>query len=166
MKLMWPGPIDPASHERYLEAWHRHKGDALRVEAPGSEPRVGCAITVAIAATEREALDIAGRAIDGLGRRTSRVHDRDHMLLSAEECDAALRPLRYINSQRDAVVRAGAGTANQVAERLAALLELGLTDYLVLQLPTGDMTFEEARRTLELFITEVKPQLESAALAA
>jgi hypothetical protein len=36
----------------------------------------------------------------------------------------------------------------------------------VLQLPTGDMTFEEARRTLELFITEVKPQLEADALAA
>ncbi len=166
MKLMWPGPIDPASHQRYVEAWHRHTGDTLRVEHPGSEPRVGCAITLAIAATEREALEIAGRAIDGLARRTTRVHDRDHLLLSPEECDAALRPLRYIHSQRDAVVAAGAGTANQVAERLAALLALGLTDYIVLQLPTGDMTFDEARRTLELFITEVKPQLESGTLAA
>jgi hypothetical protein len=36
----------------------------------------------------------------------------------------------------------------------------------VLQLPTGDMTLYEAQRTMELFITEVKPQLEAAALAA
>jgi hypothetical protein len=36
----------------------------------------------------------------------------------------------------------------------------------VLQLPTGDMTLDEAKRTMELFITEVKPQLEGKALAA
>ena len=48
----------------------------------------------------------------------------------------------------------------------AAILEPGLTDYIVLQLPTGDMTLDEARRTMEVFITEVKPQLEQDALAA
>ena len=46
-----------------------------------------------------------------------------------------------------------------------AILETGLTDYIVLQLPTGDMTFDEARRSLELFISDVKPQLEQASPA-
>ena len=27
-------------------------------------------------------------------------------------------------------------------------------------IPTGDMTMDEAKRTLDLFVTEVKPQLE------
>jgi alkanesulfonate monooxygenase SsuD/methylene tetrahydromethanopterin reductase-like flavin-dependent oxidoreductase (luciferase family) len=163
---MWPGPIDAASREKYLEAWHQHKGDSIRFDGPASEPHVGCAVTLAIAPTEREAQDIAARAMDGLARRTTSVHKRDHLVVSAEEGEAALRPLKFILSQRDAVIAAGAGTAEQVTERLAAFLKQGLADYLVLQLPTGDMTFEEARRTLELFITEVKPQLEADALAA
>jgi alkanesulfonate monooxygenase SsuD/methylene tetrahydromethanopterin reductase-like flavin-dependent oxidoreductase (luciferase family) len=62
--------------------------------------------------------------------------------------------------------RAGAGTPGQIAERFAGILEPGLTDYLVLQIPCGDMTFEESLRTLELFATEVKPQLEKVELAA
>ena len=27
MNLMWPGPIDQASYETYVETWHEHKGD-------------------------------------------------------------------------------------------------------------------------------------------
>ena len=45
-------------------------------------------------------------------------------------------------------------------------LEPGLIEHVNLQIPTGDMTFEEARRTFELFASEVKPQLEKASLAA
>ena len=41
----------------------------------------------------------------------------------------------------------------------------GLSDYICFMLPTGDMTLEEAKRTLELFITEVKPQLEQQTVA-
>jgi hypothetical protein len=57
-------------------------------------------------------------------------------------------------------INVGAGTTGQIAERLAGLLEDGLSDYVCFMLPTGDMTLYEARRTLDLFITEVKPQLE------
>jgi hypothetical protein len=30
----------------------------------------------------------------------------------------------------------------------------------VLQIPTGDMSFDEAKRTLDIFCTKVKPDLE------
>ena len=40
------------------------------------------------------------------------------------------------------------------------MLEPGLIDHIALQVPTGDMTFDEARRTVELFAAEVKPVLE------
>ena len=63
-------------------------------------------------------------------------------------------------------INAGAGTAEQIKDRFAGILEPGLTDYIVLQVPTGDMTLDEAKRTMDLFISEVKPQLETDAVAA
>jgi hypothetical protein len=123
-------------------------------------------MVLAIAPTEDEALDIARRGIEGLVRRAHNVHKHDRLVLPEEECDAALGPLRSIIAHMEDAISAGAGTVDQIAERFAGILEPGLTDYIVLQLPTGDMTLEESRRTMELFITEVKPQLEKAALAA
>jgi hypothetical protein len=104
--------------------------------------------------------------MDGLLRRAHNVHRHDHLVLPEEECEAALGPLRKIMEHMEDAIHGGAGTSGQIAERFAAILEPGLTDYLVLQLPTGDMTLDEAKRTMELFITEVKPQLEGEALAA
>src|SRR5581483_1502212 len=42
LSLMWPGPIDQESYEKYVEAWHAHKGGEIRLDGPDSEPRVGC----------------------------------------------------------------------------------------------------------------------------
>ena len=76
--------------------------------------------------------------------------------------DAALEPLRKISQNIDVAVRAGAGTPEQILDRLGPLIESRMSDYFMLQIPTGDMTFREAQRTLELFATEVKPALEAA----
>jgi alkanesulfonate monooxygenase SsuD/methylene tetrahydromethanopterin reductase-like flavin-dependent oxidoreductase (luciferase family) len=164
--LMWPGPIDQASYDVYVETWHKHKGDTIRLDGPDSEPRVGCTMVLAIAPSETEALDIARRGMTGLLRRAHNVHKFDHLVLPAEDCDAALGPLRRIMAHIEDAINAGAGTVDQIAERFAGILEPGLTDYIVLQIPTGDMTLDEAKRTMDLFITEVKPQLEKASLAA
>jgi alkanesulfonate monooxygenase SsuD/methylene tetrahydromethanopterin reductase-like flavin-dependent oxidoreductase (luciferase family) len=51
------------------------------------------------------------------------------------------------------------GTPQQVTEHLQSFLDRGVSDTIVLQLPTGDMTFKEAMTSLELFITEVIPAL-------
>ena len=166
MNLMWPGPIDQASYDLYVETWHKHKGDTIRLDGPNAEPRVGCTMLLAIAPTEAEALDIARRGMDGLLRRAHNVHKHDHLVLPEDECDAALGPLRNIMAHIEDAINAGAGTVDQIAERFAGILEPGLTDYIVLQIPTGDMTLDEAKRTMDLFITEVKPQLEEDALAA
>jgi alkanesulfonate monooxygenase SsuD/methylene tetrahydromethanopterin reductase-like flavin-dependent oxidoreductase (luciferase family) len=161
MNLMWPGPIDQRAYDVYAEAWHEHKGGTLRVDGPGARPRVGCTMLVAIADTEQEALDIARRGMDGLVRRAEKVHLNDRLIMSDEDCEAALGPLRSILAHMEDAIQAGAGTADQIAERFAAILEPGLIDHVVLQLPVGDMTFDEAKRTLESFATVVKPQLES-----
>ena len=166
MSLMWPGPIDQSAYDLYVETWHAHKGDTLRLEGPSAKPRVGCTMVLAIAPTESEALDIARRGLDGLIRRAHHVHTHDHLVLPEAECEAALGPLRNIVSHIEDAISAGAGTADQIAERFAAILEPGRIDYILLQLPTGDMTLDEAKRTVDLFATEVKPQLEKASLAA
>jgi alkanesulfonate monooxygenase SsuD/methylene tetrahydromethanopterin reductase-like flavin-dependent oxidoreductase (luciferase family) len=166
MSLMWPGPLPREVYETYLEAWETHKGGTLRVDGPGSRPRVGIVMLVAIAPTEREALEIARRGMNGLVRRAEAVHVHDRLILSEEDCQAALRPLHTIIEHMEDAIAFGAGTTDQIAERLVAILEPGLVEHVALQLPTGDMTFDESRRSLELFASEVKPQLEQASLAA
>jgi alkanesulfonate monooxygenase SsuD/methylene tetrahydromethanopterin reductase-like flavin-dependent oxidoreductase (luciferase family) len=165
MSLMCAGPIDQRTYDVYVETWHKHKGDTMRLEGANARPRVGCTMLLAIAPTEREALDIARRGMDGLVRRAHNVHKYDHLVLREDECEAALGPLRSILAHIEDAVSTGAGTADQIAERFAGILQPGLIDYIALQLPTGDMTFDEARRTVELFATEVKPQLEKDSLA-
>jgi alkanesulfonate monooxygenase SsuD/methylene tetrahydromethanopterin reductase-like flavin-dependent oxidoreductase (luciferase family) len=83
--------------------------------------------------------------------------------VSDDEVYAAQGPLRAIHANMDLAIQFGAGTPGQIAERIAALLDDGMADYICFMMPTGDMTFDEAKRTLELFITEVQPQLESLA---
>jgi alkanesulfonate monooxygenase SsuD/methylene tetrahydromethanopterin reductase-like flavin-dependent oxidoreductase (luciferase family) len=167
MNLMWPAPIDQAGYDTYVEAWHEHKGERIRFDGPQGKPRVGCVLLIALAETERQAREIARRGVDGLTRRTLDNHRFDNLVLVPDELDAVLAPLRRnVLAYTEEAVTTGAGTPDQIAERLAAVLEQGLTDYIVLQLPVGDMTIDEARRTLELFAAEVKPQLEKAALAA
>jgi alkanesulfonate monooxygenase SsuD/methylene tetrahydromethanopterin reductase-like flavin-dependent oxidoreductase (luciferase family) len=162
---MWPGPIDRRAYDLYVEAWREHEGDPLRLEGQAGRPRVGCTMLLAIAPTEKEALDIARRGMDGLVRRAEYVHRNDRLVLAEDDCDAALGPLRNILAHIEDAISAGAGTSGQIAERFAAMLEPGLIDYVALQLPTGDMTFDEAKRTVELFASEVKPQLEGTSLA-
>jgi alkanesulfonate monooxygenase SsuD/methylene tetrahydromethanopterin reductase-like flavin-dependent oxidoreductase (luciferase family) len=160
LNLMWPGPVPREAFELYSESWHAHVDDDVRLEAPGSSPRVGCTMLIAIAEDESEARDIAARGMNGLVRRTHAVHRWDVEMLGEEAADAALGPLRKILGSIDGAVEFGAGTAEQIRDRFAEILDEGLTEYIVLQIPTGDMTFEEARRTLDVFATKVKPDLE------
>jgi alkanesulfonate monooxygenase SsuD/methylene tetrahydromethanopterin reductase-like flavin-dependent oxidoreductase (luciferase family) len=160
MGLMWPGKIDAAAYEQYIQAWHDHKGDAIRLDGPASEPRVAYTMLLSIAPSEDEAFDIARRGIQGLVRRTRKSHRFDHLVLGPDECEAAQGPLRTSIANMELAIQAGSGTPGQIAERLAGLLEDGRCDYICFMLPTGDMTLDEAKRTLDLFITEVKPQLE------
>jgi alkanesulfonate monooxygenase SsuD/methylene tetrahydromethanopterin reductase-like flavin-dependent oxidoreductase (luciferase family) len=166
MSLMWPGPIDRKTHDLYVENWNEHRGGTLRVDGPDSRPRVACTMILAIAPTEGEALAIARRGMDGLVRRAEAVHANDRLIMSPEDCEKALGPLRAILAHVEDAIAAGSGTVEQITERFAAMLEPGLIEHVALQLPTGDMTFEEARRTFELFAADVKPQLEQVSVAA
>jgi alkanesulfonate monooxygenase SsuD/methylene tetrahydromethanopterin reductase-like flavin-dependent oxidoreductase (luciferase family) len=117
-------------------------------------------MVIALHEDEDTALGIAHRGLEGLERRTLNAHRFDRLIIGPEEQEAAMAPLRAIQAGRQAAIEFGAGTPAQLAERMAALLEPGTVDHIVLMIPAGDMTMDEARDTLELFSTEVKPQLE------
>ena len=160
MSLMCAGTVPETTYEAYRASWDEHRGDTLRLDGPDSRPRVGCTMILAIAPSEKEALAISRRGVDGLVRRTQAVHARDHLLMSEDDCERAIAPLKAILAHIEEAVTAGAGVPGQITERIAALLETGRVDHIALQVPTGDMTYDEALRTVELFASEVKPVLE------
>jgi len=165
MNLMWPGKISPEAYEQYVQAWEEYESDDIRLEGSNGKPRVGYSMLLAIAPAEDEALDIARRGMEGLVRRTQNAHRFDHLVATEEECYAAQGPLRAIHANMDLAIQFGAGTPAQIAERVAALLDDGMADYICFMFPTGDMGYDEAKRTLELFVTEVMPQLEPSTAA-
>jgi hypothetical protein len=106
------------------------------------------------------ALDMAQRGMHWCGAPTTST-DGTPRCWAPTVPRRALGPLRKILAHIDVAVAAGAGTASQLTDRIGALLEEGLTDFVVLQLPVGDQTYAEARRTLDAFCSEVKPAPES-----
>jgi alkanesulfonate monooxygenase SsuD/methylene tetrahydromethanopterin reductase-like flavin-dependent oxidoreductase (luciferase family) len=160
MSLMMAGPMTQEVYDTYIENWEKYKDDPVRLDGPNSEPTVGSTLVVAIAEDEKEAIRVARAGTEGLSRRTFDAHRFDGLVIDEAERDEVLAPLKFIQKGLEASVGFGAGTPSQIAERMAGLLEPGLIDLVVLMLPTGDMTMAESRRTLDLFVTEVKPQLE------
>ena len=160
MNLMWPGPISQEAYDAYLEAWEKYKGERIRLDGPNSEPTVATTMMVALHQDEDKALEIARRGMTGLQRRTFATHRFDALIIDEDEQEAALAPLKAIQAGLEGAIAFGAGTPSQLAERMAGFLEPGLVDHVVLMVPAGDMTMAESRNTLEMFATEVKPQLE------
>ena len=160
MNLMWTGPITAEAYQLYVDSWEAHKGERIRLDGPDSRPQVASSMLVAIADREAEAHAVARRGIDGLVRRTFAGHRFDHMVIDEAERAAVHAPLQHIVASLERSIGLGAGTPDKIAERFAALLEPGLIDRVVLMLPAGDMTLDDARRSLDLFVEHVQPQLE------
>ena len=116
-------------------------------------------MVLALAEDEKVALDVAERGLRGLMRRTHYVHRWDTEILGEDAADAAIRPLQKLLANIDGAIEAGAGTPEQIRDRFAGILDAGLTDHIVIMSPTGDMTFDEAKRTMDLFCGDVKPEL-------
>jgi len=166
--LVWPGAIPQDAYDLYLSTWERYKDDPVRADAPGATPRVGSTMLLGIGADEAEGKAIAARGFRGLMRRVVEVHTFDRLALDEEEAEAALNPLArgaqaLVSPGGEAALMptltADSGTVSQVTEALQAMLADGRTDYIILQLPTGDMTYAESRATLETFIERVAPEL-------
>jgi alkanesulfonate monooxygenase SsuD/methylene tetrahydromethanopterin reductase-like flavin-dependent oxidoreductase (luciferase family) len=160
MGLVMAGPVTQEIYDAYHAAWEEHKGERIRLDGPDTEPTISTTMLIAIDEDEDKALEVCTRGMEGLQRRTFATHRFDKLIIDEEEQEKALEPLKHIQAGLQEAVKFGAGTPSQIAERFAMLLEPGLIDHITLMTPAGDMTMDESRKTLELFATEVKPQLE------
>jgi alkanesulfonate monooxygenase SsuD/methylene tetrahydromethanopterin reductase-like flavin-dependent oxidoreductase (luciferase family) len=168
--LVWPGVIPQEAYDLYVSTWDEYKDDPVRADVPGARPRVGATLLIGIGDDDAEGKAIAARGFRGLMRRIVEVHVLDRLALDEREAEAALNPLARGAQALMApggeealmpMLTADSGTASHVTERLQELLATGQTDYIILQLPTGDMTYRESRATLETFIDKVAPALVS-----
>ena len=94
MSLMCAGgsrraPTTPTSRAGSVTAGIRSGSTARH-----SRPRIGCTLIVAIAPTEKEALAISRRGVDGLIRTHEEIHSYDHLALSEADCAARDRTAR------------------------------------------------------------------------
>ncbi len=166
--LVWPGAIPQDAYDIYVSTWEEYKDDPVRADAPGARPRVGSTMLIGIGDDDAQGKEIAARGFRGLMRRIVEVHTFDRLALDEREAEAALNPLALGAQALMApggeaalmpMLTGDSGTVAHVTEHLQALLADGRSDYIILQLPTGDMTYGESLATLETFIDKVAPAL-------
>ena len=136
--------------------------DAYRTEwrkagrAAADLPLLGISFHLVIAETEGEALAVARR-----GYRVWRASFRALWERAGREPVGVVFPAEFDELAQTGV--AIAGTPEQVRDRLAALAEQAGVNYLVCRMAFGDLTFDEAARTVDLLTREVLPALPLAA---
>jgi alkanesulfonate monooxygenase SsuD/methylene tetrahydromethanopterin reductase-like flavin-dependent oxidoreductase (luciferase family) len=132
--------------DRYRAVWRQRHGGA------NTEPKIGLSYFIVVAPTDGEAMDIAGRAYE-------RWHANFHHLYRRHGRDPVrgIRPLAF-----DQLIASGQGIAGSpatVTEFLRAQVEIAAINYLVGQFAFGDMCYDEAGRSVELFARDVIPAL-------
>jgi len=138
--------------DRYWEAWHRnHAGD-------DRQPRIGTIRTLFIANSEREALDIA--------RPNFRQHYNSLVKLWNEHnLPTATATFTPDLDQEIADDKAYIGTASQVRDQIAQLVDRTGIEYVVLRPLFGDMPIDRALYSFGMFVNEVMPAFQRAAVA-
>ena len=144
-----PPPRTRAITDAYRAAWR----EAGRAEA--ALPMMGISFHLVIAETERAALEVA--------RRGYRVW-RDSFYLLWERAGSAPIGIAFPD-EFDTLMETGvalAGTPAQARAKMAALAADSGVNYLVCRMAFGDLSFDEAARTVELLTSEVLPALQAA----
>ena len=173
-----------ANVERYHELWEKHQGKGARTTA-GTEPKIGLVVHLYVADTDEEAASVARPAWEeyrwnlGTPRRLEaekrgldqflgdNARTRPASLPPREarrDLDASLESLE--RQQRGALGDVGgttgagfgvlAGSPETVREYMDDYVKTG-ANYLVCSFQWGNLTHEQAMRSVELFSTEVMP---------
>jgi alkanesulfonate monooxygenase SsuD/methylene tetrahydromethanopterin reductase-like flavin-dependent oxidoreductase (luciferase family) len=144
--------------EQYWKIWQegRARQDARFL---GEDPMVGSTRHVVVADSDTEALAIARRSYRAYA---DHFHATEVRIAGGVPKNAALPQPGGVNF--DAMIEAGqvlAGSASSVRDKLRSFMTAvgPQHNYLCGAFQWGDLTTEEARRSLDLFATEVKPAL-------
>jgi alkanesulfonate monooxygenase SsuD/methylene tetrahydromethanopterin reductase-like flavin-dependent oxidoreductase (luciferase family) len=156
--FIFPTVISPEMRARY---------DELRTESreqPGHQnphvdtPWIAQCQGVVIADSDEEAGDIARRAWGAYTQTLQRTHGNTpaHLQTEMPEWDNPLAKMMMTRDPMDSELII-AGSVERVRDYYVEQARRGIANYFILMLPFGDMTGEEAWKTLEGFISEVIP---------
>jgi alkanesulfonate monooxygenase SsuD/methylene tetrahydromethanopterin reductase-like flavin-dependent oxidoreductase (luciferase family) len=154
-------PVTAEMRHRYDELWAESRRAADPLNPHVVTPLVGSSQYVVIAETDAEARRIGERALDVLGGFLARSVGREPPHLQDPDRPEPPTPLvRAVRSRAPGVLLCG--TAETVCDHYVRYAAEGNVNYLVVNVPFGDMTFAEAERTLDAFIAVVMPAVRAA----
>ena len=150
-------PITAEIRQRYDALWAEGRRDPGNLNAHVATPLVGSSHYVCIADTDEEAQRIGRRALAVLGAFLARSVGREPPHL--QDPDHPEPPTPLVKA-----VQAGGpggvlvcGSAATVRDWFVSYAAEGNANYIVINVPFGDMTPAEAHRTLDAFTAEVIP---------
>jgi alkanesulfonate monooxygenase SsuD/methylene tetrahydromethanopterin reductase-like flavin-dependent oxidoreductase (luciferase family) len=152
-------PVTADLRARHRELWDESRRAPDPLNPHVTEPVVGSSHYLCIADTDEEARRIGERALAVLGRFLERSVGDDPPHLQDPGHPAPPTPLvkAIQGGGRGGVLVCG--TADTVREHFVRYAAEGNVNYLVINVPFGDMTHSEAERTLDAFIADVMPAL-------
>jgi alkanesulfonate monooxygenase SsuD/methylene tetrahydromethanopterin reductase-like flavin-dependent oxidoreductase (luciferase family) len=162
--FIFGGPVTEAIRSRYDELREESRRQPGHLNPHVAEPKIGSSQYVCIADTDEEACRIGRRALGVLARLLKRSVETVPPHLQDANKPGPTTPLV------EAIERGGpdvlvCGSPRTVGDHFVRYAAEGHANYTVINVPFGDMTIEEADRTLDLFIDGVMPAVGGAASA-
>ena len=155
-------PVTAEMRRRYDELCAESRRAPGHLNPHVERPLVGSSQYVCIADTDEEARRIGERALDVLARFLARSIGREPPHLQDPDRPEPPTPLvKAVQSRAPGVLLCG--TAETVREHYVRYAAEGNVNYIVINVPFGDMTHAEAERTLDAFIAEVMPAVRAVA---
>jgi alkanesulfonate monooxygenase SsuD/methylene tetrahydromethanopterin reductase-like flavin-dependent oxidoreductase (luciferase family) len=149
-------PVTAELRARYDELWAESRRDPGHLNPHVATPMVGSSQYVCIADTDEEARWIGERALSVLAAFLARSIGRAPPHLQDPGRPEPPTPLvKAIQTRAPGVLVCG--TAQTVRDHYVRYAAEGGVNYIVINVPFGDMTRAEADRTLDAFIGEVMP---------
>jgi alkanesulfonate monooxygenase SsuD/methylene tetrahydromethanopterin reductase-like flavin-dependent oxidoreductase (luciferase family) len=136
--------------DRYRELWQKHRNDPDRHNAHVATPFLAKTQHMVIADTDAEAERLG---LEAYARWASHIH---HLTRKLGRPDVHKTDPYAPDSSQPLVT----GAARTVLEKLKQMLRVTSANYLLCIFSFGDLAPEHAMRSLELFSTEVKPNLQ------
>ena len=154
-------PLTAQARARVDALWAESRRAPVPLNPHVEAPWIGSSQYVCIARTDEEARRIGERALDLLGRYLARSIGREPPHLQAPDRPDPPTPLvQAVRSRAPGVLLCG--TAATVRDHYVRYAAAGTVNYIVVNVPFGDMTFAEAEYTLDAFIAEVMPAVREA----
>jgi alkanesulfonate monooxygenase SsuD/methylene tetrahydromethanopterin reductase-like flavin-dependent oxidoreductase (luciferase family) len=159
MNFVFGAPVTAELRRRYDELWAEGRRAPHPLNPHVTAPLVGSSQYLCIADTDEEARAIGERALRVLAGFLGRSIGREPPHLQDPSRPEPPTPLVKAIQSGGAGGVLVCGSPETVRERFVRYAAEGHANYIVVNVPFGDMTHAEAERTLDAFIAEVMPAI-------